>query len=657
MLRRAVSRRPPLFLPRQYLRKYATSNLPPTHSVSPNPATDTASKTAATIAKTPKKRRWLRRTFYFTTFGLVASYAGGIYYSLKNDNFNVMFTDSVPFAEAAVAYFEEREFKRRAGDRSTAKQTAGVTSRRSATGENKVTVGMNSGVSAKRTESGEAELGKRGKHNGATEDNLGKTDRAMTVSKSDKAKEEEKKKEGAKAPPKQAAEATKSSKTEKPTDSKKKQEQQQQQQQTTSTSSTAATPKTNPNPIPSIDPLTLPNASDPTLQLTTKTLNALITSYNADPTPPQNYASILKTAIDDLHNLASEITVRNSAAETATSEKIAESQREFDDGARKLIERFQREQQDVELQWREEYEAERERLARTYQSKLDAELEAEEKISEQKLKNSLKEQDMRLTQSFEGTVRDRVEEEREGRLARLNELSAQVADLRNLTEEAGNTLDSNLKTQHLLVAVEALRAALEPHSSEDRNTTLKPFTTELTTLKSVSLDNPLVNAAVASIDPVAYQRGIPTPGQLIDRFRRVASEVRKAALLPEGAGAASHAASRVMSGLLFRKEKGDASVRPEGAGGASGGSGGASSSNGNGRTLTAGVDVEATLTRAETLLEEGDLDSACREMNNLSGWARVLSQDWVTEVRRVLEVRQAVDVCAAEARLGSLMVR
>ena len=53
---------------------------------------------------------------------------------------------------------------------------------------------------------------------------------------------------------------------------------------------------------------------------------------------------------------------------------------------------------------------------------------------------------------------------------------------------------------------------------------------------------------------------------------------------------------------------------------------------------------EATLARTEVLLEEGEWDSAAREMNGLQGWAGVLARDWVGEVRRVLEVWQAVDV-------------
>jgi len=66
--------------------------------------------------------------------------------------------------------------------------------------------------------------------------------------------------------------------------------------------------------------------------------------------------------------------------------------------------------------------------------------------------------------------------------------------------------------------------------------------------------------------------------------------------------------------------------------------------------------VEAVLARTEALLEEGDLDFAAREMNSLQGWAKVLSKDWLSECRRVLEVKQALDVIATDARLQSLLV-
>ncbi|PBP26335.1 mitochondrion protein [Diplocarpon rosae] len=47
---------------------------------------------------------------------------------------------------------------------------------------------------------------------------------------------------------------------------------------------------------------------------------------------------------------------------------------------------------------------------------------------------------------------------------------------------------------------------------------------ELAALKEIASDDAVVNAAIASINPTAYQKGIPSSAQLIDRFRRVAGE-------------------------------------------------------------------------------------------------------------------------------------
>jgi mitofilin len=230
-------------------------------------------------------------------------------------------------------------------------------------------------------------------------------------------------------------------------------------------------------------------------------------------------------------------------------------------------------------------------------------------VNEQRLHNELLEQAVEMKRKFIAEVKDRVEEERNSRLGKLSDLANTVNELEKLTTDWNSVVDTNLKTQQLHVAVEAVRSNLEKAQIP------RPFIRELAALKEIAGDDPVVNAAIASINPTAYQRGIPSLAQLIDRFRRVASEVRKASLLPEEAGVASHASSYLLSKLLFKK-----------------------------KGLATGDDVESILTRTETFLEEGNLDEAAREMNGLSGWAKTLSKDWLAEVRKVLEVQQALDV-------------
>ncbi|KAI4797648.1 hypothetical protein E4T44_12076, partial [Aureobasidium sp. EXF-8845] len=371
-----------------------------------------------------------------------------------------------------------------------------------------------------------------------------------------------------------------------------------------------------------LDLLSMPNATEPVVQDVVKMLNNIITVVNADPSADK-YASTMAAAKGQVEKIIADISTLKEQAQKQTADEISNAHNLFDTAAKELVGRLQSEMQDQEAKWREEYESEREKLSQSYQTKLKTELDVARKVAEQRTRNSLVEQEIELQRRFAKSVRDRIEEERNGRLARLDELSDSVSDLEKLTGQWNKVIDSNLATQHLHVALESVRHAISKH---DHPT---PFVNELAALKEISNNNELVSAAVASIPPTAYQRGVPSSAHLIDRFRRVASEVRKAALLPEDAGIASHAASAVLSRFMFNKQ---------GAG------------------MPEGDDVEAVLSRTQVFLEEGDVDGAAREMNSLGGWAGVLSKDWVAECRRVLETKQAIDVIATEARLQSLLV-
>ena len=546
---------------------------PGTASVAPDP-----------VQPKPKKRRFRRFLLWLTILSGL-SYAGGVYYSLVSDNFHDFFTEYVPFGEDAVAYFEEREFKRRFPARPDQPRL-----HQQIKGENKVTIPGKSGLTARVAED---------PHTSAVSDN------------NPKAKTAEQPRVGSNqhTPAKGVQE------------SKKEQEQKEKP-----AAPAKAEPKTvvldaPSTPISQIDHLSVPSASEPVVQDVVKIVNDLITVVNADKTHDGKYNSALDKAKSELARVVSDISLLKASLQKESEDKVKAAHVEFDEAAKELVKRLDHQMQEQETHWKEEYENERERLQQAYKSKVKSELEAAHKVYEQKLKNELLEQSIHLQKNFTQNVRDRVEAEREGRLGKLNDLSNSVHELEKLTAEWNSVVDANLKTQHLVVAVEAVKSALETQVVP------KPFVTELAALKEIAADDPVVSAAISSINPTAYQRGIPSSALLIDRFRRVASEVRKAALLPEDAGVASHLASLAMSKVLFKKSG-----------------------------LAVGGDVEAVLARTEVLLEEGDLDAAAREMNGLQGWAKVLSKDWLSECRRVLEVRQALDVIATEARLQSLLV-
>ncbi|CAD0110506.1 unnamed protein product [Aureobasidium uvarum] len=582
----------PMAIPRAPPTPEAVGATPPP----PPPASTTGPKVVAGPAPKPRRRGRFRR--FLTTLFLLSSlgFAGGVYYSLISDNFHDFFTEYVPFGEDAVAYFEEREFRKRFPSRKLEDRHYPQVR-----GENKVQIGKNSGLTAQVNDvSSDTER----RHVSAREPSRPlQQPQEATPAERTAAVETAAHKDG-----KPRLDMESKSHHLLPKDDVKSER----NSQTTASKPSNPAPQVAHTPTTAAAPLDLmsmPNAAEPVVQDVVKMLNNIITVINADPSADK-YTSTMAAAKSQVEKIVSDISTLKAQAEKQTADEISNAHSLFDTAAKELVSRLQSEMQDQEAKWREEYESEREKLSQSYQTKLSTELDVVRKVSEQRAHNALVEQEIELQRRFAKSVRDRVEEERNGRLARLDELSSSVAELEKLTGEWNKVVDSNLATQHLHVALESVRHAIAKH---DHPT---PFINELAALKEISNNNELVSAAVASIPPTAYQRGVPSSAHLIDRFRRVASEVRKAALLPEDAGIASHAASAVLSRFMFNKQ---------GAG------------------MPEGDDVEAVLSRTQVFLEEGDIDGAAREMNSLGGWAGVLSKDWVAECRRVLETKQAVD--------------
>ncbi len=558
-----------------------------------------------------------------------------MYYSLVSDNFHDFFTEYIPFAEDAVGYFEEREFRRRFPNTALEYRVHN---------EKKVTIPSKSGISSRvadETSGGSESVTGKGRHMSALEENKP----TAAAPKEASSKKPPPKEPPSKAPPatgqpprttdtkpsadkvskagsekqatlsggaplvaKDAVEA-KPAKEKKPEKSKADLVKASQPKPISNVEHIARVEEApKPAPAPPIDHLTVPNAEEPVVQDAVKLLNDIITVVNADNASAK-YSSAISKAKEDLTKVIEGITTIKATEQKLADEKLRASHAEFDKAAKELVRRLEAEMRDQETHWREEYEAEREKLSHSYQHKLKSELDAARAAYEQRIKNELLERSIELTRQFGTSVKDRVETERSGRLSKLSELSESVQELERLTSEWNAVVDANLSTQHLHVALDTVVAKLD---TADRPV---PFLSELVALKEVSGDDPVVSAAINTIPPPAYQRGIPTPAQLLDRFRAVAAEVRKAALVPEHAGVASHAASWALSKLMVKKDG-----------------------------IPIGSDVESVLARTERWLEEGDLESAAREVNGLRGWAKVLASDWLKDVRKVCEVRQALDV-------------
>lgn len=505
------------------------------------------------------------------------AYGGGVFLALKSDNFHDFFTEYVPYGEESVLYFEERDFYRRFPNAIRHSNRLPPVHKEES---QRVTIPSKSGLSWKVTEeeSDGANLTQKGPHNSAVDmPKDASANHPIT-----KVKQEDEPAAN-KTPAKKEVAAPPAPKED--------------------TRTPAVSPPT------TLELIKVEGADEPVVQELVRIFNDIITVISADEGAATKYAAPVSRVRTELESIGAKIISLRTDAQKEAKEEVEKAHALFDESARKLMRQIEEVRSAEAAQFREEFEAEREKLSRAYQDKIQTELVRAQELAEQRLKNELVEQAIELNRKFLNDVKELVERERGGRLSKISELTANVNQLEKLTSEWSEVIESNLKTQQLQVAIDSVRTVLESA------TVPKPFVRELVAVKELAADDPVVAAAIASINPTAYQRGIPPASQIIERFRRVAGEVRKASLLPEDAGIASHAASFVLSKVMFKRDR-------------------ASDSD----------DVESVLVRTENLLEEGNLDAAAREMNTLQGWAKILSKDWLSDVRRVLEVKQALEV-------------
>jgi MICOS complex subunit MIC60 len=553
----------------------------------------------------------LRFSLYLVLVGGL-SYGAAVFYALKSDNFHDFFTEYVPYGEEAVLYFEERSFHKRFPNARINQNRVPVSGQRNDT---KVTIPSKSGISwrvSDEAEPGSSDLSQKGRHMSALDANkptrgeVGSTQQAPNqAGREEKSTTVDVTKKRPATPPSSFPVPGKT--PEKTPEAR------------APGSPSNPSPKSDPRPpaiapATHLSPLEVPDAEEPLVQELAKVVNDLITVINADSAEASNkYSAPINKAKDSLAGIKTRIVALKQAERQAAEEKIAEARREFEESAKDFTRRIDLARGEELAQFREEFQLERERLSRSYADKNKTEVDRAEQVSEQRLRNKLAEQEIQLKRRFATDIKSLVEQERDGRLSKIEELGTNVDELQKLTSDWNGIIDANLATQRLQVAVDSVRSSISRVTANEGQP--KPFLNELAALKEVASGDTVVDAAIASMNPIAYQRGIPSPAQLIDRFRCLSSEVRKASLLLENAGVASHAASFFLSKVMFKKQG-----QPQGG------------------------DVESVLTRTETLLEEGDLDAAAREMNTLQGWAGVLSKDWLQECRKVLEVRQALDV-------------
>ncbi|OCH88575.1 hypothetical protein OBBRIDRAFT_836500 [Obba rivulosa] len=381
-----------------------------------------------------------------------------------------------------------------------------------------------------------------------------------------------------------------------------------------------------PEPLPLVAPAVEEfGASEPVITHLASVIDNLASFLSTNPAAAEKAKDILDTAQGDLKGLAERIEQVKEEERQKLEAKLDEQTREF---THKLLELEMEAQDKLDSQeedFRKFFEEERLKFVQAYREKLNRELQTQSEIINERLKEEVIAQGIELQRRWIREIKIRVEQERGGRLAKLDELATNLKRLERIALDNSAFLDENIRVHAMWSALRAVE-----HNADAG--VRKPFREELRALRHIAAarEDPVVSSVLENLDASEVPDvGIEPFADLALWFTTsVAPRVSTVALVPDqNAGVLSHLASHLLSAFQFKRTG-----------------------------LVPGDDVPSTLARAEYYLNEKDLDSAARELNQLKGPARELLTDWLDAARKRLEVLQALQIVESQATLASLSV-
>lgn len=344
-------------------------------------------------------------------------------------------------------------------------------------------------------------------------------------------------------------------------------------------------------------------SEEPIMANLNATLQQLVAILNETGIPEQGH-QVFEKANEELKHLSERVEALKVEGEAQAATVMAE-----------LTEKFNKLTSDKEVEHEGEISHLKKELADAFEDEkkkaIAHELRVQQEILREEQKQELLKYATDMQRRWVREVKVRVENERGGRLARLDQINLRLRTLERQGIDNAEFLEQSARTHQLWCGIKALERAYE--TGERR-----PFDRELARLKRLAAtekDAEVLKAVLASVPEAVAAHGVDSVPGLIERFEYVADKVRQASLVPENGGVLAHAMSALLSKLMFKKHG-----------------------------LVPGNDVEAVLARTEYYLLENDLEQAVREMNQLKGWSKRLAKDWIVAARTRVEVGQAIDV-------------
>lgn len=299
--------------------------------------------------------------------------------------------------------------------------------------------------------------------------------------------------------------------------------------------------------------------------------------------------------------------------------------------------------------------------------RVEFELELRQQLSRQAaahsdhLTNVLKVNEKKLTENFEKILDNSLDEQR---LQFQRDITGWIAKLKGFEsalEARAEVREKLRKSQELWLACERLYSivkngpdvsdimlAAPQHrrnsddadekindASDDGAPKMKPLLDEFIAILDAGANHPFVNSVLEAVPDVAMERGVCTARELRQRFKKVHRLCRRVAMIDESGGTLYTYIISYLQSLFLARVPLTVSDQVD----------------------LSKLDVFTILDHAEYHLEQGDLETALRFMNQLTGEPRKVASDWIKEARLLLETQRIADALLAHASgdgIGSL---
>lgn len=196
-----------------------------------------------------------------------------------------------------------------------------------------------------------------------------------------------------------------------------------------------ATPPPAPLPLvaPSLKDIT---SSEPMLGQLASTIDSLAKYVEKnDAYASESATHVLSDAQKDIKSLAARVESIKKAEEEKLQAQLKEQASKYSGmllkQEKELVERMDTQEED----WKKAFDSERQNLVSAYKDKLDHELATQQELINQRLKEEVVAQGIEMQRRWVQEIKTRVEQERGGRLAKLEELETGVRTLEKVAKQ------------------------------------------------------------------------------------------------------------------------------------------------------------------------------------------------------------------------------